>query len=178
MTVPYVNKWCLIGQSKLAQTVARKLDTALVTDFAHLSIHDGQVVCWLPAIDDPVDEQVQAIVNVIDHARTQPAKIVVWSPAGTADDAHPEQLQQWWGQNWQSIIAAYLYMVKMIDELEYPYTVVRSLPIVEHGAAGKLTNEEELMTGESVSAQAVADTIVQACRGKFTNESIGVSADI
>ena len=178
MIVPYVNKWCLIGQGKLAQTVARQLNTSAIVDLADLSIHNGQVLCWLPEVNDPVDDQVQDIVSAIDHANGKLAKIVVWSPAGTADDAQPQQLQQWWGSDWQNIIAAYLYMVKMIDELEYTYTVVRSLPIEKNGPAGKLINEEELMTGESVSLQAVADTIRQACRGKFTNQSIGVSAEI
>lgn len=176
MTVPYVNKCYLIGQSKLAQAVAQQLNTVAQVGFNH--IKNDQVICWLPQINDPVDDQVQEIVNALDQAKVQPAKIVVWSPAGTADDAHPDQLRQWWGPDWRNIIAAYLYMVKMIDELEYPYTVVRSVPIAEKAPAGKLVAEGQLMTGQSVNLQMVADTLSKACQGQFTNESIGVDAGI
>ena len=56
MTVPYVNKWCLIGQGKLAQTVARQLNTSAIVDVADFSIHNGQVLCWQPEVNDPVDD--------------------------------------------------------------------------------------------------------------------------
>lgn len=177
MTVPYVNKCYLIGHGKLAQAVAQRLNT-VAQGLNHLSIKSDQVIGWLPQINDPVDDQVQDIVSALDQAKIQPAKIVVWSPAGTADDANPDQLRQWWGLDWRNIIAAYLYMVKMIDELEYPYTVVRSVPIAEKAPAGKLIAEGQLMTGQSVSLLTVADTIAKACQGQFTNESIGVDVDI
>lgn len=168
----------LVGTSKLSAAVAQLLDQSAAISFEDLTISGNQIICWLPKVADPVDEQVQDLVDMIDQAHNQPEKIVVWSPAGTADDAQPDQLQQWWGPEWRNIIAAYLYMVKMIDELEYPYTVVRSLPVTAAGPAGKLVAEGKSMTGQTVSLESVADAVVAACRGKYTNESIGVDADI
>lgn len=179
MNVSSGNNLQLVGTNSLATAVGEQLGVHPVTSFTDLRVvENGQTICWLPSVSDPVDDQVQELVDVIDRSKAQPAKIIVWSPAGTADDAQPDQLQQWWGPDWCKVIAAYLYMVKMVDELEFPYTVVRSLPIDVAGPAGRLVAEEKAMTGQTVSLQSLAETVVAACQGKFTNESIGVDAGI
>lgn len=178
MTVTTSNNLLIIGRGELSNAVAKRSSKILHPDFTDLKVNNGDTICWLPEVADQVDEQVQLLVDLIDQAPAKPAKIIVWSPAGTADDAHMNQLPKWWGPNWRAILAAYLYMVKMIDELEFPYTVVRSLPIDRHSRGGKVFAEGQQLTGESVGLDAVVNTVIQACQGKYTNQSVGVGAAI
>ncbi len=48
------------------------------------------------------------------------------SIAGTADDATNQQLQEWYGQQATQAVLAHQYAVKMIDEFELPYTIIRA----------------------------------------------------
>ena len=178
VTAALMDNLTLLGQGDLAETVAKQVPSARRKQLINLDLDGGGVICWLPIVQDPVDQQVQSVVAAIDQAQAKPARIVVWSPAGTADDATPTQLAKWWGKDWRQIWSSYLYMVKMIDELEYPYTVVRSLPLAAHGPQGVLYREGEPIKGQTVAIQDVAKTVVAACQGKWPNESIGVGARI
>lgn len=163
------------GQAELAQAFRQQLPTAIVeSDFGwHLQSQD--VICWLPADKSRVDVAVNDLVTMLDHSGVQPAKLVMKSVAGTADDAVPEQLQQWYGRDAQNVVMDHLYAIKMIDELEFPYTIVRSLPLTKHPVERPLITEGHQFTGDHSNLRRVAETLVRSTQlDEFTNQSIGI----
>lgn len=162
-------------QSALVKKTAAQLPGAMVVDHWQFPVQAGDVLCWLPAISDEVDRDVFQLTSRLDQASGAVSRIVAWSPAGTADDADADQLASWWGPNWRGIIGAYLYAVKMIDELEYPYTIVRSLPYSTNGGQGQVVAEGQRMIGQSVNVDDVARAIAKACRDRSDlSQSIGI----
>lgn len=166
-------------KSDLALATAEKISSPMLVDHYNFPINDGDVLCWLPAIKDQVDRDVFQLVARLDQAAGKVGRLVMWSPAGTADDATAEQLSSWWGPNWRGVIGSYLYATKMIDELEYPYTIIRSLPYTKSGPAGMVYPEGQQMVGDAVSLDAVAQFLADACHDSSgMSKSVGVGAKI
>lgn len=162
-------------QSALVQKTAAKLPGAMVVDHWNFRLGTGDILCWLPAVKDAVDRDVFQLTARLDQDPGKVSRVIAWSPAGTADDADVDQLAAWWGPNWRSVIGAYLYAVKMIDELEYPYTIIRSLPYSSTGARGQSFAEGQSLTGKMVNIDDVAQAVADACRDQSTvSQSIGI----
>ena len=65
----------------------------------------------------------------------------------------------------------------MIDELELPYTVIRSLPLTATASPAVITSEGQAVTGKGVSEETLAGVIEQALlTDRYRNQSIGISA--
>ena len=59
-----------------------------------------------------------------------------------------------------------LYAVKMVDELEFPYTVIRVLPLTKQKVAGKIYREGQSLLGQ-VTPQ---DTLVKVFGEALTTD--------
>ena len=109
---------------QLSQLIMKKMYDAVAVSNFKLEFQRGDQLCWLPQLSDPVDDEVQELATLIDQSIFIPRKIVMLSMAGTADDASPDQLKHWYGKNAQEYLWAHQYAIKMVDELELPYTII------------------------------------------------------
>ena len=97
------------------------------------------------------------------------------SIAGTADDASDQQLTSWYGENAQQMVMDHLYAIKMIDELEYPYTVIRTLPLVEQPIDRSVMKEGQQFSGKNSSLQITSQLMKKAIMtDEFQNQSVGI----
>ena len=132
------------------------------------------VLGWLPDFSAP-DLGVEKLVAAVDANPVAPQKIVMLSPAGTADDADLDQLISWYGANASTLLGDALYAVKMVDELELPYTVIRTLPVVRQGGGQKLSPEGEPMQGQATNQAVLAHLFGTALQtAQYQNQSIGL----
>ena len=133
------------------------------------------IICWIPNDEIRVDLAVSDLVAKLDQSAVRPAKIIMKSIAGTADDATDDQLTRWYGETGQNMVMDHLYAIKMIDELEFPYTIVRSLPLTNDDVQRCLMTEGQPYRGNYSNIQQVATIIAQATDPeKFKNQSIGI----
>ena len=109
-----MNRIVLIGQRNdgLRERLLSFLPDAVVEPSFHFKLQSQDVLCWLPKPDDPVDQDVYDLVDLIDDSNVTPAKIVMLSIAGTADDATDEQLQKWYGKSALDMVLAHQYAIK------------------------------------------------------------------
>lgn len=97
---------------------------------------------------------------------------------GTADDASLEQVEKWYGKKARSLIMMHQYAIKMIDELELPYTIVRIPPLTTDETSAKIIAEGQPMTGGKLGIDqlvAVLQSIFDTER--YRNQSIGIIND-
>ncbi|MGN1279952.1 MAG: NAD(P)H-binding protein, partial [Limosilactobacillus sp.] len=140
-----------------------------------VELEAGDILCWLPQVNDPVDDEVQQLAALIDRSLFPPQKIVMLSIAGTADDADETQLKKWYGKRAMQAVWAHQYAIKMIDELELPYVVVRALPLGKGTGQIQVVDEGQPLAGENISEEQLATVLETALTtGKFDNHSIGV----
>src|SRR5699024_6476458 len=125
-------------------------------------VQSGDILCWLTTVNEYVDDEVQELAELIDHSLFLPSKIVMLSIAETADDATNQQLQEWYGQQENQNILAQQYAVKMIDEFEFPYTIIRALPITNEETSLKVVSEGNPLEGKEIGLGQVAQIIEQA----------------
>lgn len=161
---------------RLSQLIMKKIYDAVAVRSFKLPFQQSDQLCWLPEIGAPVDEEVQELVAQIDQAVFAPKKIVMLSMVGTADDATPEQVQRWYGKGAQEYLWAHQYAIKMIDELELPYTIIRSLPLTAATGPAAITPEGQPVTGKGVGEEALAGVLKQALlTDRYRNQSIGIA---
>ncbi|MBB1079379.1 NAD(P)H-binding protein [Limosilactobacillus sp. STM2_1] len=161
---------------KLVSLLMESVSAAVATTNFKIILQSGDVLCWLPTVTEDVDDEVQELAKLIDNSLFPPAKIVMLSIAGTADDATDEQLQAWYGKQAVQAVFAHQYAVKMIDEFELPYTIIRTLPIIDNDTNVKIVNEGSLLTGEGIGIEQVAQVIKRAVTtDDFRNQSIGIA---
>ena len=95
---------------------------------------------------------------------------------GTADDADDQQIVKWFGSKGRSWVMAHQYAVKMIDELELPYTIVRAVPLTNQDTTSIVVPEEHSLTGSQVGINQVAQVLKTALTtDRYRNQSIGVT---
>ena len=82
----------------LVPTIIKRVPEAVALTSFKFEIQRGDVLCWLPTVNEYVDDEVQELAELIDRSLFLPSKIVMLSIAGTADDATNQQLQEWYGQ--------------------------------------------------------------------------------
>ncbi len=163
---------------QLSRLLMEQLYDAVAVSSFKIEFKRGDQLCWLAQPGDPVDDEVQDLAKLIDQSVFLPRKIVMLSMAGTADDADVNQLKKWYGKGAQEYLWAHQYAVKMIDEFELPYTIVRALPIVETTAKAKITAEGQAITGTGVSDRALAKVLGQILDSdQYDGQSIGVSTE-
>lgn len=163
------------GQENLSQALNEQLPGATIKNDFNWQPRTQDVICWLPADKFRVDLAVNDLVTMLDKSGAKPAKLVMKSVAGTADDAGPEQWRAWYGQDAQNVVMDHLYSIKMIDELEFPYTIVRSLPLTERPVDRDLMEEGQPFQGQHSNLDQVAKILAQATQlNQFQNQSIGI----
>ncbi|WP_295728714.1 saccharopine dehydrogenase related protein [uncultured Limosilactobacillus sp.] len=163
------------GQDGLCQALSQQLDHCKVLEEFPDSIDNLATLCWLPADHSRVDLSVEQLVHLLDQSPVTPAKIVMKSIVGTADDATDEQVKRWYGEKAQTLVLDHLYAIKMIDELEYPYTIVRTLPLTEHQINRSIIPEGQPFSGDQSNLDAVSRVIFQAIvTDDYRNQSIGI----
>lgn len=162
----------------LAASLMKLLPDAVAMSSFNFEMEEGNVICWLPAAFDPVDDSVNALAKLVDKSVMQPSRIVMLSIAGTADDADESLLRQWYGRNALGNVMAFQYAIKMIDELELPYTVVRTAPLVEQTSGDQviITAEGQKMPDHHLSVKQLADNLKLIIEnGTYKNQSIGLT---
>lgn len=163
---------------QLSRLLMEQLYDAVAVSSFKIEFKRGDHLCWLAQPGDPVDDEVQDLAKLINQSIFLPRKIVMLSMAGTADDADISQLKKWYGKSAQEYLWAHQYAVKMIDEFELPYTIVRALPIMATTTKAKITAEGQSITGTGVSEQALAKVLSQVLDSdQYDGQSIGVSAE-
>lgn len=132
-------------------------------------------LCWLPATLAPVDELVNGLVHYVDQADQSPAKVVMLTAAGICDDLTDEQAAQLYGNDFQDVVYAHQYAVKMIDELELPYTAVRVPQVVDNDVNVAVTAEGQHLGGLRVGRQQLASLLATVMTtDRYLNQSIGI----
>lgn len=162
----------------LAAALMKLLPDAVATSSFNFRLEEQDQICWLPQMADPVDDEVNGLVKLIDSSVMQPSRIVMLSMAGTTDDAASALLQKWYGRRALGQVMAYQYAVKMIDELELPYTIVRTAPLSQSEGTGQVivTAEGEKLPDWHLSVAQLADTFKLILEsGAYKNQSIGVT---
>lgn len=78
-----MNRIVLIGRRNdgLRERLLSLLPDAVVEPSFHFKLQSQDVLCWLPKPDDPVDQDVYDLVDLIDDSNVTPAKIVMLSIA-------------------------------------------------------------------------------------------------
>ena len=152
----------------LVPTIIKRVPEAVALTSFKFEIQRGDILCWLPTVNEYVDDEVQELAELIDHSLFLPSKIVMLSIAGTADDATNQQLQEWYGQQATQTVLAHQYAVKMIDEFELPYTIEET--------SLKVVSEGNPLEGKEIGLGQVAQIIEQAVTtDDFRNQSIGIA---
>lgn len=161
---------------RLISTIMKNVPDAVAATNFKLELQAGDVLCWLPQATEYVDDEVQELAALVDRSLFLPAKIVMLSVAGTADDADEKQLKQWYGKQAMQIVLAHQYAIKMIDELELPYTIIRALPLTDKKTTVQLVSEGTPLRGEKVGVEQVAAVVERAVTtADFHNQSVGVA---
>lgn len=161
---------------QLVPTIMKNVPDAVAATNFKIELQAGDVLCWLPVATELVDDEVQDLAALIDRSLFSPAKIVMLSVAGTADDADDHQLKRWYGKQAMQIVLAHQYAVKMIDEFELPYTIIRTLPLTGEKTAVQIVDEGKKLDGEKVGVDQVAKVVERvATTTDFQNQSIGVA---
>lgn len=161
---------------QLVATIMKNVPDAVAATNFKIELQAGDVLCWLPTTTEFVDDEVQELASLIDRSLFLPAKIVMLSVAGTADDADEQQLKIWYGKQAMQVVLAHQYAIKMIDEFELPYTIIRALPLTDEETAVHLVNEGQPLNGEKVGVKQVAKVIERAVTtDNFQNQSIGIA---
>ena len=163
-------------QDRLSAEIMKVVDDAVVATNFKQTLKAGDVLCWLPLPNEPVDDEVQDLVTMVDDNIFPPTKIVMLSIPGTADDADDQQIAKWFGSKGWSWVMAHQYAVKMIDELELPYTIVRVVPLTDQETTSIVVPEEQPLTGSQVGISQVAQVLKTALTtDRYRNQSIGVT---
>lgn len=162
-------------QDSLSRALSKQLPEAMIKNDFNWQPQDQDVICWLPADKSRVDLVVGDLVTMLDQNGVRPAKLVMKSVAGTADDAEPGQWQNWYGSDAQNVVMDHLYAIKMIDELEFPYTIVRSLPLTRQPVNRYPIEEGQPFQGSYSNLDQVANLLAQATQpDQYENQSVGI----
>lgn len=161
---------------RLTRLIMENSYDAVATTSFNFTIKQGDILCWLPLPNEPVDDEVQDLAALIDNSIFLPAKIVMLSIAGSADDAEEDQLKRWYGKQAVQDVLTHQYAIKMIDEFEIPYTIIRALPLTAEETSIQLLDEGQPMHGTAIGEQQAAATILRVLSSdKFNNHSIGIA---
>lgn len=150
---------------------------AVYPQFAH-ELPDHAILCWLAPLQAPVDELVMGLVQLVDAGKA-PAKIVMLAAAGICDDVDQAGLTQLYGDDYDNLVFAHQYAVKMVDELEIPYTIIRVPQIVDQPGKATLTAENQPLASLQVSQDQLVATLASTMTtDRLVNQSVGLSNEV
>lgn len=162
-------------EDELALKIMKKVPDAVVSTNFRVQFQSGDILCWLPKPSDYVDDEVHELADLIDQSTFLPIKIIMLSVPGTADDASLEQVEKWYGKDARSMIMTHQYAIKMIDEFEIPYTIVRVPPLTSANTSVSVVGEGQPMTSGKLGINqlvSVFQTVLETNR--YLNQSIGI----
>lgn len=148
---------------------------ARVTTSKQFDDATATVLVWLPEAAT-VDSDVFDLVAALDQHSINPQKIVMLAVAGINDEVEPTKLQQRFGAQYKDTVLAYQYAVKMIDELELPYTVIRAVKAVPEPTTSVVSNEGQPVLGTRISRRKLSLLITETVlTDQYLNQSIGIA---
>ncbi|CUS25550.1 hypothetical protein FC70_GL001061 [Paucilactobacillus oligofermentans DSM 15707 = LMG 22743] len=156
-----------------AMTVDKFEDYDLDNVFSKLKNDD--ILLWLSNSSN-VESQVFKLIDVIDDQNLKLKKMVMLVIAGVNGEIMIDQQEKLWGPDFENLILDSQYAIKMIDELEMPYIIVRIPIVVNEETAVEISNEGSQFKGNQIGLHQLADVVVEAClTDHYLNQSIGVS---
>lgn len=167
-------------EDQLAAALKKRLSPAPVATYPQFSrqLPDNEVLCWLAPRQAPVDELVMGLVQLVDAGK-EPRKIVMLAAAGICGDVDENGLKALYGEQYREVIFAHQYAVKMVDELEIPYTVIRVPRINQAKASSVVTPENQLLSSLQVSEGQLVDVLATAMQtDSLVNQSVGLSNEV
>lgn len=167
-------------QEALTAALTARLAPAPVAVYPQFSLNlpPAAALCWLAPLTAPVDELVMGLVRLVDAGQA-PARIVMLAAAGICDDVEPAGLHQLYGDDYSSLLFAHQYAVKMVDELEIPYTVLRVPHIGGPQRPVAVTAENQPLASLTVSQASVVHALQTAlATEKYVNQSVGISNEV
>lgn len=168
-------------QDELATGLKKQLAPQPVAVYPQFSeqLPDHSTLCWLVPSQAPVDELVMGLVQLVDHGKA-PAKIVMLTAAGICDDLDRDGLKQLYGDDYSQLIFAHQYAVKMVDELEIPYTVIRIPKLVPAAQTGVVvTKENQPLHSLELSQNQLIRILAEAMMtDRLLNQSLGISNEV
>lgn len=145
------------------------------SDNGFSKLKNDDTLLWLPNLLN-VESQVFKLIDVIDDQNLKLNKIVMLAIAGVNGEILTDQQEKLWGSDFENLILDSQYAIKMIDELEMPYTIVRIPIVVNEETAVEISNEGSQFKGSQIGLHQLADVVVEAClTDHYLNQSIGVS---
>lgn len=167
-------------QDQLTTALKNRLAPAPVAIYPQFAqqLPDQSVLCWLAPLQAPVDELVMGLVQLVDAGKA-PVKIVMLAAAGICDDVDQNGLQQLYGDDYDDLVLAHQYAVKMVDELKIPYTVIRVPQIIARPGTAVLTAENQPLASLAVSQDQLVTTLATAMTtDRLINQSVGLSNEV
>lgn len=160
----------------MTAAIMKKVPDAIVSPNFDVEIGQGDTLCWLPLPGDPVDEEVQELAYLIDRSVFLPTKIIMLSLPGTADDINEDELVEWYGKKAIGWLMAHQYAIKMIDEFEIPYTIIRTPLIVDHETTVEVVGEGEAFPGREIGLPQLVNLMTDTIESqRYRNRSIGIA---
>ncbi|WP_295747702.1 NAD(P)H-binding protein [uncultured Limosilactobacillus sp.] len=167
-------------EDQLTAALKNELAPAPVAVYPQFSrqLPAASVLCWLAPRQAPVDELVLGLVQLVDDGHA-PSRIVMLAAAGICDDVDEAGVRQLYGADYQNLLFAHQYAVKMVDELEIPYTVIRVPQLTNEAAASVITPENQQLASLQLSSDQLVKTIASAMTtDRLVNQSIGLSNEV
>ncbi|GHP14096.1 hypothetical protein YK48G_15210 [Lentilactobacillus fungorum] len=134
-------------------------------------------VNWILAALGPndVDLDFEALFAGIDEVQPPISHFVMLSYAGIDDELNQQPVYPG-VKDFKEFIKQQRYAVKIVDEAEIPYSVIRLPRVVTQVSANyRLFNEGQKMPNGHISANIVARLVLKAFKdNQFVNQSIGV----
>ncbi|MEY8441117.1 saccharopine dehydrogenase related protein [Lactobacillaceae bacterium 24-114] len=160
----------------MTAAIMKKMPDAIVSPNFDVEIDQGDTLCWLPLPGDPVDEEVQELATLIDHSVFLPTKIIMLSLPGTADDTSEDELVNWYGKKVIGWLMAHQYAIKMIDEFEIPYTIIRTPLIINHETTVEIVDEGKPLSSREIGLPQLVTLITEVIKSqRYQNRSIGIA---
>lgn len=148
-------------------------------DFEDVSVYadnlEGVNVIYTFLGPHDVDLQISAVIQALDRVNPPLEQFIMLSTAGI-DNELTEEVTYPDVDNNREYLNQQRYAVKLVDEYEIPYTILRPVKIIDN-LSGELDIIDEGISMQygHVSADSVANTAAKVVEyGQFINQSIGL----
>lgn len=148
-------------------------------DFEDVSVYadnlEGVNVIYTFLGPHDVDLQISAVIQALDRVNPPLEQFIMLSTAGI-DNELTEEVTYPDVDNNREYLNQQRYAVKLVDEYEIPYTILRPVKIIDD-LSGELDIIDEGISMQygHVSADSVANTAAKVVEyGQFINQSIGL----
>lgn len=170
-----------IGQ-KVKDMLSDQYDVTMLddVDFENINMYADNLIdvsiiyTFLEPLD--VDLEIGSLIQALDIINPPLKQFIMLSTAGIDNELHDKAVNYEGVDNNQEYLNQQRYAVKLVDEYEIPYTILRPVRIVDE-LYGKLEiiDEGQAMNFGKVSADSIAKIAVKVVEyQQFINQSIGL----